>query len=67
MQSSLYRYILYIADFARHKFPEEIDSFADYYFCDIDIADLKQVWHLFLSGAYPFISPNAMILHITHI
>ncbi|KAF8670272.1 hypothetical protein HU200_050807 [Digitaria exilis] len=38
------KYILYIADFARHKFPEEIDSYADYYFCDIDIADLKQIF-----------------------
>jgi len=45
MQLSLYRYILFLADFARHKFPEEIDSYADYYYWDIDIADLKQVPH----------------------
>ncbi|ONM14156.1 DNA ligase 4 [Zea mays] len=38
------RYILFIADFARHKFPEEIDSYADYYYWDIEIADLKQIF-----------------------
>ncbi|CAN6250052.1 unnamed protein product [Urochloa humidicola] len=38
------KYILYLADFARHKFPEEIDSYADYYYWDIDIADLKQIF-----------------------
>jgi hypothetical protein len=46
MQLSLYRYILFLSDFARHKFPEEIDSYADYYYWDIDIADLKQVRHI---------------------
>ncbi|EMS49279.1 Putative DNA ligase 4 [Triticum urartu] len=29
-------------DFARHKFPEEIDSYADFYYWDIDVSDLKQ-------------------------
>lgn len=38
------RYILFLADFARHKFPEEIDSYADYYYWDIDVADLKQIF-----------------------
>lgn len=38
------KYILFLADFARHKFPEEIDSYADYYYWDIDIADLKQIF-----------------------
>jgi DNA ligase-4 len=42
-RNSLYRYILFLADFARHKFPEEIDSYADFYYWDIDVADLKQV------------------------
>ncbi|RLM66518.1 putative DNA ligase 4 [Panicum miliaceum] len=28
----------------KHKFPEEIDSYADYYYWDIDIADLKQIF-----------------------
>ncbi|KAL6843747.1 hypothetical protein ACP4OV_026318 [Aristida adscensionis] len=37
-------YILFLADFARHKFPEEIDPYADYYYWDIDIADLKQIF-----------------------
>jgi hypothetical protein len=45
----LYRYILFIADFARHKFPEEIDSYADYYYWDIEIADLKQVQYCTIS------------------
>uniref|UniRef100_A0A0E0PDS1 DNA ligase IV n=1 Tax=Oryza rufipogon TaxID=4529 RepID=A0A0E0PDS1_ORYRU len=31
-------------DFARHKFPEEIDSYADYFYWDIDISDLKQIF-----------------------
>lgn len=56
MQLSLYRYILFLADFARHKFPEEIDSYADYYYWGIEIADLKQVQYLVLSAVYPFIS-----------
>lgn len=56
MQLSLYRYILFLADFARHKFPEEIDSYADYYYWDIEIADLKQVHYLVLSAVYPFIT-----------
>uniref|UniRef100_A0A0A9BLA4 DNA ligase IV n=1 Tax=Arundo donax TaxID=35708 RepID=A0A0A9BLA4_ARUDO len=38
------KYILFLADFARHKFPEEIDPYADYYYWDIDIADLKQIF-----------------------
>uniref|UniRef100_A0A0D9W947 DNA ligase n=1 Tax=Leersia perrieri TaxID=77586 RepID=A0A0D9W947_9ORYZ len=38
------KYILFLADFARHKFPEEIDSYADYFYCDIDISDLKQIF-----------------------
>ncbi|XP_025824228.1 putative DNA ligase 4 isoform X2 [Panicum hallii] len=38
------KYILFLSDFARHKFPEEIDSYADYYYWDIDIADLKQIF-----------------------
>ncbi|XP_066343762.1 putative DNA ligase 4 [Miscanthus floridulus] len=38
------RYILFLADFARHKFPEEIDSYADYYYWDIENADLKQIF-----------------------
>ncbi|KAJ1272656.1 hypothetical protein BS78_06G220100 [Paspalum vaginatum] len=38
------RYILFLADFARHKLPEEIDSYADYYYWDIDVADLKQIF-----------------------
>jgi hypothetical protein len=56
MQLSLYRYILFLADFARHKFPEEIDQYADYYYWDIDIADLKQV--RYLSFMQTFLSPN---------
>jgi hypothetical protein len=56
MQLSLYRYILFLADFARHKFPEEIDPYADYYYWDIDIADLKQV--RYLSFMQTFLSPN---------
>lgn len=55
MQLSLYRYILFLADFARHKFPEEIDSYADYYYWDIEIADLKQVQYLVLSAVYPYL------------
>ena len=47
----MYRYILFLADFARHKFPEEIDSYADFYYWDIDVADIKQVWILFLYAA----------------
>ncbi|XP_047063165.1 putative DNA ligase 4 [Lolium rigidum] len=38
------KYILFLADFARHKFPEEIDSYADFYYWDIDVADLKQIF-----------------------
>uniref|UniRef100_A0A0D9ZQC2 DNA ligase IV n=1 Tax=Oryza glumipatula TaxID=40148 RepID=A0A0D9ZQC2_9ORYZ len=38
------KYILFLADFARHKFPEEIDSYADYFYWDIDISDLKQIF-----------------------
>ncbi|TVU15844.1 hypothetical protein EJB05_39385, partial [Eragrostis curvula] len=38
------KYILFLADFARHRFPEEIDPYADYYFWDIDIADIKQIF-----------------------
>jgi hypothetical protein len=58
MQFSLYRYVLFLADFARHKFPEEIDSYADYYYWDIEIADLKQVQYLVLYAVYlyPFIT-----------
>ncbi|GJN01825.1 hypothetical protein PR202_ga19126 [Eleusine coracana subsp. coracana] len=37
-------YILFLADFARHKFPEEIDPYGDYYYWDIDISDLKQIF-----------------------
>ena len=56
MQFALYRYILFLADFARHKFPEEIDSYADYYYWDIENADLKQVQFLVLYAVYPFIT-----------
>lgn len=38
------KYILFLADFARHKFLEEIDSYADFYYWDIDVADLKQIF-----------------------
>ncbi|XP_048530376.1 putative DNA ligase 4 isoform X1 [Triticum urartu] len=38
------KYILFLADFARHKFPEEIDSYADFYYWDIDVSDLKQIF-----------------------
>uniref|UniRef100_J3M165 DNA ligase IV n=2 Tax=Oryza brachyantha TaxID=4533 RepID=J3M165_ORYBR len=38
------KYILFLVDFARHKFPEEIDSYADYFYWDIDISDLKQIF-----------------------
>ena len=65
MQLSLYRYILFLADFARRKFPEEIDSYADYYYWDIDIVDLKQVPHI---CSRFIISSNTIILHhIGHI
>ncbi|GJN26520.1 hypothetical protein PR202_gb14455 [Eleusine coracana subsp. coracana] len=37
-------YILFLADFARHKFPEEIDPYGDYYYWDIDISDVKQIF-----------------------
>ncbi|KAK3141578.1 hypothetical protein QOZ80_4BG0335660 [Eleusine coracana subsp. coracana] len=38
------KYILFLADFARHKFPEEIDPYGDYYYWDIDISDVKQIF-----------------------
>lgn len=37
------RYYLFLADSSKSKFQEEIDTFSDYYYWDIDIADIKQV------------------------
>ncbi|XP_038984742.1 DNA ligase 4 isoform X3 [Phoenix dactylifera] len=38
------KYYLFLADSSKRKFQEEIDTFSDYYYCDIDIADIKQVF-----------------------
>ncbi|KAJ3698473.1 hypothetical protein LUZ61_002178 [Rhynchospora tenuis] len=38
------KYILFLSDSSKYKLREEIDHFSDYYFWDIDIADLKQIF-----------------------
>ncbi|XP_073003706.1 putative DNA ligase 4 [Typha latifolia] len=39
------KYFLFLADATKHKLQEEIDAFSDYYFWDIDITDLKQIFN----------------------
>ncbi|KAG1326863.1 DNA ligase 4 [Cocos nucifera] len=38
------KYYLFLADSSKSKFQEEIDTFSDYYYWDIDIADIKQMF-----------------------
>nr|XP_029118623.1 DNA ligase 4 isoform X2 [Elaeis guineensis] len=38
------KYYLFLADSSKSKFREEIDTFSDYYYWDIDIADIKQIF-----------------------
>ncbi|KAL5974134.1 hypothetical protein ACLOJK_030797 [Asimina triloba] len=40
----LERYFLFIADSSKHKLQEEADAFSDYYYCDLDVRDLKQLF-----------------------
>ncbi|KAJ3693458.1 hypothetical protein LUZ60_008938 [Juncus effusus] len=38
------KYILFLSDASKYKLREEIDHFSDYYFWDIDLSDLKQIF-----------------------
>ncbi|KAJ6846948.1 DNA ligase 4 [Iris pallida] len=38
------KYFLFLADSSKIKFEEEIDKFSDYYYWDLDITDMKQIF-----------------------
>ncbi|XP_020251503.1 DNA ligase 4, partial [Asparagus officinalis] len=38
------KYFLFLADSSKSKFQGEIDSFLDYYYWDLDITDMKQIF-----------------------
>ncbi|KAJ6836646.1 DNA ligase 4 [Iris pallida] len=38
------KYFLFLADSSKSKFEEEIDKFSDYYYWDLDITDMKQIF-----------------------
>ncbi|XP_058068176.1 DNA ligase 4 [Magnolia sinica] len=38
------KYFLFFAGSSKHKLQEEVDAFSDYYYCDLDITDLKQLF-----------------------
>ncbi|KAK1289638.1 DNA ligase 4 [Acorus calamus] len=38
------KYFLFLSDSSKNKFQEEIDAFSDYYYWDIDITDIKQMF-----------------------
>ncbi|WOK95000.1 DNA ligase 4 isoform X2 [Canna indica] len=38
------KYFLHFAGTSKRQFPDQIDAFADYYYWDIDVADIKQIF-----------------------
>ncbi|XP_020593800.1 DNA ligase 4 [Phalaenopsis equestris] len=38
------KYFLFFADSSKKKYQEEIDAFSDYYYWDVDIEDIKQIF-----------------------
>lgn len=47
----LVRYYLHMSDATKERLKSEVDEFGDFYFLDIDEADLKQVRHIAESPA----------------
>ncbi|XP_077221842.1 DNA ligase IV [Tasmannia lanceolata] len=47
------KYFLFLGDSSKNKLQEEIDEFSDYYYCDLDIRDLKQLFSNMDGFAYP--------------
>ncbi|CAA6662353.1 unnamed protein product [Spirodela intermedia] len=38
------KYFLFVSESSKKKFQEEIDSYSDYYYWDIDLSDIKQIF-----------------------